>query len=134
VDDLHFPLQLHICPTQRESNGLAMSSRNIYLTSSQRKHSLVLFKMLSSIEKSYKDGERSRDKLLANAMDIFHAEEKQVEALHEDWTMKLDYLSIANRRTLDEEFLNLESGFIASIAVFMGKTRLIDNFLINCEL
>lgn len=134
VEDLHFPLQLHICPTQRESDGLAMSSRNVYLTPSQRKHSLVLFRMLSSIEKSYKNGERSRDKLLADAMDIFHAEEKQVAASHEDLTMKLDYLSIANPRTLDEEFSNLDSGFIASIAVFMGKTRLIDNFLINCEL
>lgn len=90
--------------------------------------------MLSCIEKNYKDGERSRDRLLANAMDIFREEEKQVEALQEDWTMRLDYLSIANPKTLEEESLNLENGFIASIAIFMGTTRLIDNFLINCEL
>jgi pantoate--beta-alanine ligase len=134
VEDLHFPLQLHVCPTQRDTDGLALSSRNVYLTPSQRKHSTVLFKMLSDIEKSYKNGERSREKILANAMDIFHAEEKQVKALNEDWTIKLDYLSLANPKTLEEEIVNLDGGIIASVAVFVGKTRLIDNFLINCEL
>ncbi|KAH8550213.1 pantothenate synthetase [Umbelopsis sp. PMI_123] len=134
VEELHFPLQLHVCPTQRDTDGLALSSRNVYLTPSQRKHSTVLFKMLSDIEKSYKNGERSREKILANAMDIFHAEEKQVKALNEDWTIKLDYLSLANPKTLEEEIVNLDGGVIASVAVFVGKTRLIDNFLINCEL
>jgi pantoate--beta-alanine ligase len=134
VEDLHFPLELHVCPTQREDDGLAMSSRNVYLTSSQRQHALVLYKMLSSIEREYKNGERSREKLLANAMEIFHSEEKKVEALNEDWVMKLDYLSLANPKTLYEEFDNLDGGIIASLAVFMGKARLIDNFIINCDM
>ncbi|CAM0137792.1 unnamed protein product [Umbelopsis sp. WA50703] len=134
VQDLHFPIELHICPTTRESDGLAMSSRNIYLSPSQRKHALVLFKMLSSIETNYKNGERSREQLLSKAMDIYHAEEKQVEALNEDWSMKFDYLSLADSKTLDEKPENIEGGFIASLAIFMGKARLIDNFLIDCEL
>jgi pantothenate synthetase len=90
--------------------------------------------MLSSIETNYKNGERSREQLLSKAMDIYHAEEKQVEALNEDWSMKFDYLSLADSKTLDEKPENIEGGFIASLAIFMGKARLIDNFLIDCEL
>lgn len=134
VQDLHFPIELHICATERESDGLAMSSRNVYLTASQRQHALVLYKMLTNIEENYKNGERSRVRLLSGAMEIFESEQKKVQALNEGWVMKLDYLSLANPKTLNEAFVDLDSGIIASIAVYMGKARLIDNFLINCEL
>jgi pantothenate synthetase len=90
--------------------------------------------MLTNIEENYKNGERSRVRLLSGAMEIFESEQKKVQALNEGWVMKLDYLSLANPKTLNEAFVDLDSGIIASIAVFMGKARLIDNFLINCEL
>lgn len=90
--------------------------------------------MLSSIESDYKNGERSRERLLSKAMDIFYAEEKQVAALNEGWNMKFDYLSLADPKTLNEKPEAIEGGCIASLAIFMGKARLIDNFLIDCEL
>lgn len=118
--DLNFPIEIVVCPTLRESDGLAMSSRNKYLNEDERKAAKVLFRSLSEAKKIYEAGERDAE-VLRN---------KMKEVLDNEPLARSQYVSCADYDSLEE--LNVISGkILLSMAVFIGKTRLIDNFVLG---
>ncbi len=118
--DLNFPIEIIVCPTRREADGLAMSSRNTYLNPEERKAATVLYRALGTAKSAYDSGERNAEKLRA-----FVNETVASEPL-----AKLQYVSCADYDSLEE--LDKVSGkALISMAVYMGKTRLIDNFIIG---
>ncbi|CAO3694086.1 unnamed protein product [Rhizopus stolonifer] len=136
INDLHFPTKMHICPTTRDENGLALSSRNAYLTPSQKKHSLVLSKSLNHMRSMYKSGILDAHTILQQGIQIIKDTEEQVKQEGLDWEMKLDYVSINSARDLSEVKgeVNKDDGCVISMAVYVGKTRLIDNICLDVEL
>jgi pantoate--beta-alanine ligase len=118
--DLNFPIEIVVCPTLREDDGLAMSSRNKYLNEAERKAATVLFRSLSEAKKLYESGERDAEKL----------REKMKEVLASEPLANMQYISCADYDSLEK--LNVISGkTLLSMAVFIGKTRLIDNFVLG---
>ena len=118
VSDLSYPIQVVPCPIIREENGLAMSSRNKYLSESEYSIATTIFKALESGKELLKNGEYKSEKIKNEITQIINSETE----------INIDYLSIANRDTLEEIEGELEGDILVSIAVFLGKTRLIDNF------
>jgi pantoate--beta-alanine ligase len=114
--DLSYPIDIVICPIVREPDGLAMSSRNVYLDPQQRQAALVLNRALSAAQQAYLEGER-RASHLREVMMMTFAEEPLAE---------VQYISCASLQTL-EELDQVEHGALLSVAVYFGKTRLIDN-------
>jgi pantoate--beta-alanine ligase len=114
--DLNFPIEIVVCPTVREGDGLAMSSRNIYLNTEERKAASVLYRALKMAEKVYNDGERNGDSLRGIMEDTIKTEP----------LARVQYVSCADRNTL-LELDEVTDGALLSMAVFVGKTRLIDN-------
>ncbi|KAI8384620.1 pantoate/beta-alanine ligase [Radiomyces spectabilis] len=134
LQDLHVPVQMHICPTIREEDGLAMSSRNTYLSPTQRTHALCLSKALQTMEKMYRDGVRHAPTLISAAKDVIETTQRQVETLGQDWQVKLDYVNVNSPHDLSEIRDEITDGAIMSLAVFVGKTRLIDNIVVDVSL
>ncbi|MEW5830507.1 MAG: pantoate--beta-alanine ligase [Chloroflexota bacterium] len=120
VQDLNFPLEVVICPTVREPDGLAMSSRNTYLDPEQRKAATVLFRALSAARAAYESGERSGEALRRIVAGTVNAEP----------LARLQYVSCADFDTL-REVDEIEGKTLLSMAVYVGKTRLIDNFILG---
>lgn len=120
VADLNFNLEFIVCPTVREPDGLAMSSRNKYLSTEERQAATVLSRALSATQAAFRAGERRGDALRA-AMMATVAQEKLA---------RLDYASVANPMTM-VELEEISTPALLSLAVFVGKTRLIDNILVN---
>ena len=118
--DLSYPIEVVICPIVREPDGLAMSSRNVYLNPEQRKAATVLSRALRAAEDAYKDGERNAEKLRA----------KMKEVLAGEPLAEVQYVSCADYDTL-EELDTLSGKALLSMAVFLGKTRLIDNLVLG---
>jgi pantoate--beta-alanine ligase len=117
--DLNFPLEIIVCPTVREADGLAMSSRNTYLNADERKAATVLYRALTAAKASFERGERDAETLRA-IMSTTIAKESLARE---------EYVSAADPNTLAE--LNLiYDRVLLSMAVRIGKTRLIDNFLL----
>jgi pantoate--beta-alanine ligase len=126
VQDLNMPIEIIICPTQREADGLALSSRNTYLDAEHRRAAPVLYRALCAAKEAFDRGERDGDRLRSIMRAIIEAEP----------LAKLDYVSAASAITLQE--LDAPSprpspskgeGVLLSMAVRVGKPRLIDNFL-----
>lgn len=118
--DLNFPIDIVVCPTLREDDGLAMSSRNKYLNADERKAATVLFRALSEAKILYEQGERNADAL----------RNKMKQILDNEPLAKTQYVSCADYDSLEE--LNVIAGkILLSMAVFIGKTRLIDNFVLG---
>jgi pantoate--beta-alanine ligase len=120
VKDLNFPVEIVVCPIVREPDGLAMSSRNVYLTPEERRAATVLFRSLSAAKSAYDSGERQVESLRARVREIVAAEP----------LARLQYVSCADYDTL-EELETLSRKALLSMAVYMGKTRLIDNFVLG---
>ncbi len=118
--DLNFPIKIVICPTVREADGLAMSSRNVYLDPEQRKAATVLFRSLSAAKELYEAGERNAETLRG----------KMKEVLAGEPLAEMQYVSCADYDTL-EELDEVKGKALLSMAVFVGKTRLIDNFVLG---
>jgi pantoate--beta-alanine ligase len=123
VRDLNFPLKITVCPTRREPDGLAMSSRNVYLTPEERASATVLYRALSAAKTAWESGEREGARL-RNVMEQTLAIEPRAQA---------DYVSAAHPDTLQEYAGTIEAGqgVLLSLAVRFGPTRLIDNFLLK---
>ncbi len=121
VRDLNFNVQIVVCPIVREADGLAMSSRNIYLNPMERQAATVLFRALSSAQQAYTQGERQAGGLRQIVQQAIEAEP----------LAKLQYISCANPLTLQEIPRKVQGPALLSIAVFIGKTRLIDNLLLD---
>ncbi len=118
VRDLNFNVAMIICPTIREADGLAMSSRNAYLSPEQRQAAAVLRRALLAAQSAYAQGERRGD----------HLRQLMTETINTEPLARLDYVSAADPETL-QELTDVEEGVLLSTAVFFGKTRLIDNIL-----
>ena len=120
VRDLNFPIEIVVCPTTREPDGLAMSSRNVYLDADQRKAATILFRALSAAKELHEAGERDAENL----------REKMKDALASEPLAEPQYVSCADYDSL-EELDVIRGKTLLSMAVFIGKTRLIDNFVLG---
>jgi len=117
VRDLHFPVTIVRCPTVREPDGLACSSRNVYLTEEQRAQARSLSAALRAAEAAFAAGERDAGRLRQLARD-------QIESQP---LASIDYLSLAGEETLHELHGRLEVPALLSLMVSFGDTHLIDN-------
>jgi pantoate--beta-alanine ligase len=118
--DLNFPIEVIICPTVREPDGLALSSRNKYLEGEDRKAALALYRALSAARAAYEAGEREAEKLRSIVRETVSAEPRA----------QLQYVSCADYDTL-EELETITGKTLLSLAVLISKTRLIDNFVLG---
>lgn len=125
VRDLNFNLKVIVCPTVREPDGLALSSRNKYLTTEQRAAATVLHRALKSAENAWLNGQRHSDDLRTAMMGVLAAEP----------LARVDYVSAASPVSLQEWQGEIPDGegVLLSMAVFFDKTRLIDNLLLVGE-
>ncbi|KAG0054357.1 pantothenate synthase [Gryganskiella cystojenkinii] len=135
IRDLLLPIRMRALPTAREADGLAMSSRNRYLTPEMRKIATLLYRAISSAKEVIQSGRTNeRDEILKPAFAIIEQVTKEVKEQGLGFEVRLDYLSLVDVATLGEiEVLGKEQTAILSGAVYVGTTRLIDNVLINAE-
>ncbi|HEY1463980.1 MAG TPA: pantoate--beta-alanine ligase [Terriglobales bacterium] len=120
VRDLNMAVEIVGCPIIREADGLAMSSRNAYLSAQERKSALVLSRILQEIKQRFDRGERDSTMLLSAGMEIFNQEPGA----------RLDYLEIVDPETLDSLPIITGKALVA-IAAYVGTTRLIDNEILQ---
>ncbi len=119
VADLHVPVEIVAAPTARDPDGLAMSSRNAYLTSSQREAALVISRTLRQIESMVAKGERRAERLVAEATHIL-ADERRLRVI---------YVSIVDPATMQKQITVEPGNSLMAIAAWVDQTRLIDNIL-----
>ena len=119
VRDLNFPLELVICPTVREPDGLAMSSRNRYLTTTERTQSLALHRALSEAHDEVHRGIRDAGEL-RNTM---------TRVIQNESSARIEYVEVVDPETL-LPLENVSEGALLAIAARIGGTRLIDNILL----
>ncbi|MHC4927603.1 MAG: pantoate--beta-alanine ligase [Planctomycetota bacterium] len=119
VADLNMPLEICVCPIVREADGLAMSSRNRYLSSDERKRALCLSKALAYCQEQVAAGERNVEKIEIPMMGILARNKAKIE-----------YVRIVDPDTL-EQLEQIEDWALVLVAAYIGKTRLIDNLLIG---
>jgi pantoate--beta-alanine ligase len=120
VRDLNFPVELVACPTVREDDGLALSSRNRYLSAEERPRALILSRTLETAKHLAKE-KGSTAQALREAMRKQLAEDPQV---------RVDYAEVVSADTL-EPIEDISNGALIALAAWVGKTRLIDNLLIE---
>ena len=120
VDDLDMDVEIVVCPIVREKDGLAMSSRNAYLTPEQRQQALVLYRSLLRVQTAVDHGERDSVKLIEIGKQVM-AEEREV---------RLDYFAIVDSDTL-ELVADVSRGALVALAAYVGATRLIDNVMVT---
>ena len=116
VRDLDMDVELVVCPIAREVDGLAMSSRNVYLTPEQRKQALVLHRALMRVQLAADGGEKDSEKLRHAGMQV----------IAEEPGARLDYFAIVDPDTLDP-VTDIVQGALVAVAAYFGATRLIDN-------
>ncbi len=118
--DLNFPIEIVVCPIVREPDGLAMSSRNVYLEPAQRQAATVLHRALNEAKAAYDAGERDASNLRAIMKQTISSEP----------LAQLQYVSCADYETL-QELDTVEGKALLSMAVYFGRTRLIDNIVLG---
>jgi len=116
VRDLNFPVEIEVCPTVREPDGLARSSRNAYLSAEERAHATVLYRALSLAETLARNGTR----------DVAVLEQRMRELIQATPGAALDYARVVDPETL-ADLREVRGRALAAVAVRFGKTRLIDN-------
>jgi len=120
VRDLNLPLEIVVCPIVREPDGLAMSSRNVYLSPEERKRARVLNRSLQRVQELFDQGERDSARLIAAGKEVIAGEPG----------VRLDYFEIVNPDTL-ENVSDAASVVLVAVAAHVGSTRLIDNILLG---
>ena len=118
--DLCMPLEVVTCPTVREPDGLAMSSRNAYLNPAERQAALVLSRTLRLAEEHLAQGERQGARLTAVLRDCIAKEP----------LARIDYVAVCDPQTL-QEVEQISENVLVALAVYIGKTRLIDNTVLR---
>lgn len=119
VQDLNFNIEVIICPTVREADGLAMSSRNAKLSAAARKEAICLYHALCAAKELFEQGEGDAERLRA----------KMVAVIESTDMARLDYVSVAHPDTL-EELTVIEDRALLSLTVFFDTVRLIDNMMV----
>ena len=121
VKDLAFDTEIVVLPTVREDSGLAISSRNLYLTGEEQQAATVIHRALKAAKNAYKDGERSAGRLADLVRSTIENEPRA----------RLDYVSISDAETLERLDKLDERPILVALAAYIGKTRLIDNTILN---
>ena len=121
VKDLAFDTEIVILPIVREDSGLAISSRNLYLTHDEQNSATVIHKALVQAKSAFKDGERSAYRLMELIRSTVESEPRA----------RLDYVTVADAETLEKIDRIDERPTLIAVAAYVGKTRLIDNTILN---
>jgi pantoate--beta-alanine ligase len=122
VKDLNFPIKVKILPIVRAKDGLAMSSRNSYLTTQQRRDAVVLFKALKLAKALINKGERRPKQVVGRMRSLIRAKKR----------LKIDYLNILAAEDL-KKIKKIKGRVLIALAAYLGKTRLIDNIILNVK-
>jgi pantoate--beta-alanine ligase len=120
AQDLNFPVEIVACPIVREPDGLAMSSRNTYLSPEDRRRALVLQRSLQRVQQEFQAGERIVAQLILAAKEVFTLESE----------VTLDYFEIVDPDTLDP-VERISRNALVAVAAYVGTTRLIDNLVLT---
>lgn len=120
TEDLNLDIKIEVMPIVREIDGLALSSRNVYLNKEERKDALVLYKALKLAKKMILSGESDSKKIILAMRKLI--KNKKIA--------KIDYINIVDRENL-EEVKSIKKRVLIALAVWIGKTRLIDNVRIS---
>lgn len=120
VRDLNFPVEIIRCPIIREADGLAKSSRNVYLSSEERQAALVLSQALGLAQNLLEQGETSAEKIIQG----------MTEKIQQERLAVIDYIKVVDNQTL-QDVARIEKPVLIPIAVRIGQTRLIDNLVYN---
>ncbi|MHC4396119.1 MAG: pantoate--beta-alanine ligase [Planctomycetota bacterium] len=120
VADLNIPLEIVVCPTIRESDGLAVSSRNQYLSEQQKKDATCIYKSLQKCQQMINAGATDTQKIITEMRKVIN----RVPSI------EIEYLSIVDAETLQPED-RIAGTILAAIAVKIGQVRLIDNILVD---
>jgi len=121
VRDLNMDIDIIIAPTVREPDGLAMSSRNVYLSPKERPHATVLFQALKEAQASIESGERRADRIIQTMRERILAEPVQ---------KAIDYIAVVDTESL-QSVMHLKGEVLIALAVWIGKARLIDNIIVH---
>jgi len=122
VADLNFPLKVRVCPIVREASGLAMSSRNMYLSEAEKKQAVCLSKSLDEACRKIKAGEKSSARLISDMTSI----------IKEAGPCAIDYINICDLESL-EDVEQVEKPVLIALAVSIGPARLIDNRIVDSD-
>jgi pantoate--beta-alanine ligase len=120
VEDLDLPIEIEVCPTVREPDGLALSSRNAYLDPAERRQALAVSRSLRAAAELIEGGERNADVI----------RERMRQVLHEAGIERIDYVAVVEGPTL-ADVQQVAGPVVALVAAFVGETRLIDNLSIG---
>jgi len=120
VRDMNFAVEVVACPIVREADGLAMSSRNVYLSPLERRQALVLHRALERVRELWEAGEREAAKLAAAGR----------EKVEKEKSVRLDYFEIVDRDSLETAEV-AGGGTLVAVAAYVGSTRLIDNLVLG---
>ena len=120
IEDLNMGITMKMLPTVREQSGLAMSSRNKYLTKSEKKDATILYKSLELAGKMADSGEREVKKITKAMKDL----------IAKIPSVKIEYISIVDMKLL-QKVTSISGEVLVALAAFIGKTRLIDNIILN---
>ena len=121
VKDLAFDTEVVVLPIVREDSGLAISSRNLYLTPDEQNSATVIHKALVQAKKVFKEGERNAHRIIDVVRNTIDAEPRA----------RLDYVTVADAETLEKLDRIDERPTLIAVAAYVGKTRLIDNLILN---
>jgi len=121
VKDLAFDTEIVVLPIVREDSGLAISSRNLYLTPDEQNSATVIHKALKQAKKAFKEGERNANRLIDLIRTTVEAEPRA----------RLDYVTVADAETLEKIDRLDDRPTLIALAAYVGKTRLIDNTILN---
>ena len=122
VKDLNMDVDIIVSPIIRESDGLALSSRNTYLTPEERKEASIVFRSLKEAESLWKAGERHAEVIIRG----------MVKVLSESKLASIEYIEVVDKETM-APINDISNGALVALAVWFGKTRLIDNFILGNE-
>jgi pantoate--beta-alanine ligase len=128
VRDLAVPVEIVVLPIVREADGLAMSSRNAYLTPEQRAEAPVLFQALEEARKAIDTGERSADTLASGIRERIGTTSAEAAAV----AARFDYVSVVDFETLRDVAV-IRGTVLIAVAAFFGTTRLIDNIIVRVD-
>jgi len=120
VEDLNFGIRIKVLPIVRETDGLAMSSRNVYLTGRERQAALCLYKAIQKAEGLVRQGERNARSIMVQARAVILSEP----------LASLEYIAICDMKGLSP-IESIEDEALLALAVRIGSTRLIDNMILR---
>ncbi|HHZ16537.1 MAG TPA: pantoate--beta-alanine ligase [Clostridia bacterium] len=120
--DLNMPIEVRMVPIKREADGLAMSSRNTYLSAEERRQAVCLVAALRLCKERFEQGENNSERLI----------KAMTARINREPAAQIDYIKICDADTL-EEMSRIDRPVVVALAVYIGKTRLIDNMLLNTD-